>query len=1051
LIHERRVSRESRVLVLRLALRAIRWRAAASVAVFVVAVVAIFAATVGPIYLHAVDETVLTRHLHDASLSQRDVLVSRDSEVGYRGVDWDAQVQGLAGEFADDHLFARPLSEEQVDVDYGGAQPLRSEIASVDDLCVHLHIIRGRCLSGTSTAETLISANTAAAEHLTVGSTLATTTTSGVAIRLRVVGVYRPVAPGGSFWAPWDLFQFGQPGPENQATPGDASFVTPAALASRVQRVSEALSANVALLPKAVSYDDIGELRRTIAHVNATVAHLSYRAGTADTSSVATVTTSLPTILDETVHETSLARTLVTVATAQLALLAIFLLYAVVADMTRAQGPEVALAKLRGRRAGSVLLQSVAQPVALVLAAAPVAALLAWVVVRLLAAHLLGHPVDVTFPPAAYGVAALAVVGGVLAAVVAAHRIVVTPVGALMRLSAATPGSSTGLLVADAAAVTIAVAGLIALEEGGVLNAGKPNPLSVLAPTLLAVAAAVVALRLLPFVARQLARWTRDSRRVATFLTVRQLLRRPAEARAVLLVAVAVSIAAFAVATWADSRHNRSLRALNSAGAHTVLVVRPGAGVYDLRTAVDRADPGGHSMAVAYTNVDGLPPLIAVDTARFQSVGAWVPGNSSTPLPLVLERLGARVAPVTVTGTRLRLHVDLIRHPSQPVHLAVNLTEPDHGPAVRTVAPVVPGTGSYDISLPAACASGCRVAGLDLTANTPDNLDASGTRVSEIEAVIGASVRSDGGWRPVISFGDHTRWRGDGKGQVAIGTAGGSLSLDLRQVSGSAWPSAVSAAIPTALPAVVASAQAGVEQGNQIQSIEAVGLDQQSVFVDGVFRAVTLPEVGRNGVMVDFGTALAAMNQTAATTTQYQVWLSSRAPPDMAARLARQHVYVQRTIHSATYRSALDDTGPAFADSLFLLSALAATVLAIGATAVGRVLSVRRRGYELAALEAVGVSPRTLRRATAAEQGSVFGIGLLVGLAAGLVGAWLALPSTPVFVDTSTGPPLALGLPWALLAALTVGMVVVFVVVCIAIARVVERAATPSQLRGAQQ
>jgi len=456
-------------------------------------------------------------------------------------------------------------------------------------------------------------------------------------------------------------------------------------------------------------------------------------------------------------------------------------------------------------------------------------------------------------------------------------------------------------------------------------------------------------------------------------------------------------------------------------------------------------------MAVAYTNVDGLPPLIAVDTARFASVGAWVSGNSPTPLASVLHRLGARVAPVTVTGTRLRLHVDLIRHPSQPVHLAVNLSEPNHTPAVRTAAPIVPGAGSYDISLPSACVSGCRVAALDLTANPPDNLDASGTRVSEIDAVIGASVRSDGGWRPVMSFGDHARWRGDGKGQVAIATAGASLSLDVRQVPGSGWPSAVSAAIPTALPAVVASAQAGVEEGNQIHSIEAVGLDQQSVFVNGVIRAVTLPEVGRNGVMVDFGTALAAMGQTAATTTQYQVWLSSQAPSNMAARLARQHVYVQRTIHSATYRSALDNSGPAFADSLFLLAALAATVLAVGATAVGRVLSVRRRGYELAALEAVGVSPRTLRRATAAEQGSVFGIGLLIGLAAGLVGAQLALPSTPVFVDTSTGPPLVLGLPWALLAVLTLGMVVVFVVVTLAIARVVELAATPSQLRGAQQ
>ena len=256
---------------------------------------------------------------------------------------------------------------------------------------------------------------------------------------------------------------------------------------------------------------------------------------------------------------------------------------------------------------------------------------------------------------------------------------------------------------------------------------------------------------------------------------------------------------------------------------------------------------------------------------------------------------------------------------------------------------------------------------------------------------------------------------------MAIGTAGASLSLVLRQVPGSTWPSAVSASIPAALPAVVASAQAGVEQGNQIHSLRPSAWTAQSVFVDGVFRAVTLPEVGRNGVMVDFGTALAAMGHPAAATTQYQVWLSPHAPLNMAARLARQHVYVQRTIHSATYRSALDESGPAFADSLFLLSALAATVLAIAATAVGRVLSVRRRGYELAALEAVGVSPRTLRRATAAEQGSVFGIGLLVGLAAGLVGARLALPSTPVFVDTSNGPPLALGLPWALLAALALG------------------------------
>jgi predicted lysophospholipase L1 biosynthesis ABC-type transport system permease subunit len=287
---------------------------------------------------------------------------------------------------------------------------------------------------------------------------------------------------------------------------------------------------------------------------------------------------------------------------------------------------------------------------------------------------------------------------------------------------------------------------------------------------------------------------------------------------------------------------------------------------------------------------------------------------------------------------------------------------------------------------------------------------------------------------------------------VAIGSAGGSLSLRVQQTPlASTWPLAVSTAVPRALPAVVASARAALYPRGQIHGVVVVGLDDLPATADGVIRSVTLPQVGLSGTMVDFGAALAVMAGPPSTATRYQVWLSPAAPPDMAARLARQHVVVQRTLHSSRYRAALDHSGPAFADSLFLASALAAIVLAIGATAVARAVSVRRRGYELAALEAVGVPARTLRRATAAEQGSVFAIGLLVGLAAGVVGSWLALPSTPVFADASAGPPLVFGLPWALLAALAAGLVVVFVVVSLATARLVERAATPSQLRGAQQ
>jgi hypothetical protein len=292
------------VLILRLALRAIRWRAAASATVVVVAVIAVLAATVGPIYLHAVDQTVLARHLKEASLSQRDVLVSRQSEIGFSGVDWDLQVRNLAGQLARTHLFARPLSEREIGVDFGGRETFKSELASVEDLCAHVRIIRGRCVSGNSTDETMISANTAAAEHLTVGRTLLATAATGTTIRLHVAGVYRPIAPSGSFWEPWGLFLYGQVGSPNQPPPGDASFVTTPALTSHLRRTSVTFSANVALLPGHVRYDDVGELRRAIARLNATVAHLANRASTLGTP-VSAVTTSLPTVLDQTATETS--------------------------------------------------------------------------------------------------------------------------------------------------------------------------------------------------------------------------------------------------------------------------------------------------------------------------------------------------------------------------------------------------------------------------------------------------------------------------------------------------------------------------------------------------------------------------------------------------------------------------------------------------------------------------------------------------------------------------------------------------------------------------
>jgi putative ABC transport system permease protein len=147
----------------------------------------------------------------------------------------------------------------------------------------------------------------------------------------------------------------------------------------------------------------------------------------------------------------------------------------------------------------------------------------------------------------------------------------------------------------------------------------------------------------------------------------------------------------------------------------------------------------------------------------------------------------------------------------------------------------------------------------------------------------------------------------------------------------------------------------------------------------------------------------------------------------------------------------LDRTGPALADSLFPAAAAAAVLLAVGATVLGGVITARRRGYELAALQVIGVAPRTLRRSTAAEQGLVLGVGLVIGLAAGIGGSLLALPSTPFFVSEATGPPRDNSLPWLLLLVLVAALVVLFALTSVVMARFVARQATPGRLREAQE
>lgn len=214
--------------------------------------------------------------------------------------------------------------------------------------------------------------------------------------------------------------------------------------------------------------------------------------------------------------------------------------------------------------------------------------------------------------------------------------------------------------------------------------------------------------------------------------------------------------------------------------------------------------------------------------------------------------------------------------------------------------------------------------------------------------------------------------------------------------------------------------------------------------------AVALPQLGRYGVLVDYGAALREMTGPPGTQTRFQVWLSPAAPRDMPARLAKQGVKVLGVVHAATFRTVLDHTGPAYADELFLVAAITAVLLAAGAALLAGVTTARRRAYEVAALEAAGVPGRSLHRSLVVEQALLLGIGVIVGVGSGLAGSVLALPSTPFFVEDDVGPPIDHTLPWGWIGILIGALVAVFALTCLAVSWLVARQATAARFREAQ-
>ncbi|MGI5242177.1 hypothetical protein [Dactylosporangium sp. CA-139066] len=251
------------------------------------------------------------------------------------------------------------------------------------------------------------------------------------------------------------------------------------------------------------------------------------------------------------------------------------------------------------------------------------------------------------YPPPAVGAVAA---GGLGAIIMADWRTITTPVQRLLQ-TGAPHGSRRGGATADIAALALACAAVFqAVSRHGRPDAGFG--LEAFVPVLLALAAAVLLSRLLlPLAARAghaAAVASDNNGRLGAGIGMLLLARRGAVHRLVPLLAAGACLFVVAVQDWIAADEARADRAAIAIGAERVLTVETGDQERFL-AAVRAADPAGTAaMAVVQSAGRDRRLVLAVDSDRF----AAVTGTS----PAVAARLHPPApAPLIVTGTALRL------------------------------------------------------------------------------------------------------------------------------------------------------------------------------------------------------------------------------------------------------------------------------------------------------------------------------------------------------------------------------------------------------------
>ena len=968
-----------------------------------------------PAFLAAVDRSVIANELAHAPKDDRLVdaaatVSGGTPEGGAPDSQFPATVPGALQQPSLDVVYA-----QETDVLIVGKASYRlPRLQFRQDMCSHVTMASGRCPVGS--AEVIINTTLAHDDSLVVGDTISIgyaginpgpppaiqRNPDFAPLVVNIVGIYQPRDPTEAFWGDQPIFSA-------DATRGtDAPIFTPTSTFNALAHESETQSADGILKPSALRPDQLGVLRSQIA--------TAVRRGGANNVAI---TSQIPDLLNRIDADRSSAHEIVDILAVPLLGLGWVAVFLASANAISNRREEVGVVLMRGIRFTRRWSFGAGEAALAVLVAIPLGFVLAEVAVRLAVRFLLpGNAGNPPVGPGALPYVAITLAGCIVAIVAATRRTLASSATELLR--GVPPRSARwGTALVDVAVVILAAVSADQMRS----DSGRLVGIDLIAPALVIAGIAVVAARLITPLASLAGRYglRRGRRGLGLGIGAMQIARRPGASRLFVLTAITAGLVTYAAAGANVAAGARASRAGLELGSASVVSVAPVSHL-QLLQAVRKADPGGKAaMAVAEVLQPEKqdPPILAVDSSRLAAVANWPASTISAARAgsLLNPRTGPSMAftggtlSVEVTakalaGEGLTPDVAILVESADGVTRQVFFNQPDPKKPIFTVN--VGGSG---------CRTGCRIAGIDIS--QPNFLGGQLTvtlhplHVVEPVPSIITAFTSPAAWRGVANASGRTPTVASVDGNLTATAEQDVAGFDLRlEPADSSDPA----------PALATTQFGDRDEGS-------IGFGNVTVSMHDAAVLSALPGLGPDGIMVD----LQNLDRLAPTdgddAVQPQVWLAADAPAGILTRLKSAGLEILSVQHAAPIVALYDGQGPAVGADFALLAMIGVGLMTIGASILTASVDRVRRGVELRALRVQGVSAGSVRGAVRFAQLALTVLGLIVGLAAGLISWRLTGAKIPIFADGQR--PLGISMwpavssvawPWAIAAALLLGV-----------------------------